>query len=70
MSDQPDEFQPIDQVVARAKVGGRVVFRLAASGTLPTVKVRSTWRFRNGALDQRVGRRVSTAKVDDVQGAE
>jgi excisionase family DNA binding protein len=70
ISDQPDEILTIDEVAAYLKAGSRTVYRLAANGKLPALKLGGTWRFRRGDLDKWIVSRIGKAMVDDDEGAE
>jgi excisionase family DNA binding protein len=64
MSDLPDDILTIDEVAAYSKAGKRTVYRLAASGKLPTFKLGGTWRFRRGDLDKWIASRIGKNAID------
>ena len=67
MSDATDEILKIDEVDAYLKAFKRTVYRLAASGQIPPLKLGGTWRFRSGEPVQGFANRNSKA-VDGKSG--
>ena len=70
MAEPDGDILTLDEVAAYLKAGKRTVYRLAASGKLPALKLGGTWRFRRGDLDQWIASRIGKAMADDDEGAE